>query len=135
MAFSAETNAPKSRSSRVPFILLGCVLFPALIFLSFLPESGKSTLHTMGRFHSLGHVLAFTVVAYVAGRASWSRQVSLVLFFVAILSGLAIEVGEHLIYGSSLEWLDIVTDSIGVLLGTILALPKARGIQQSSRRE
>ena len=121
MGYSAGTNAPKPRSRGI-FLLLACVLFPALIFVSFLPEGGKSALHTMGRFHTVGHVLAFAVAGYIAYRASWSREVRILSFFGVLFVGFGIELGEHLLYWSILEWKDVFTDSIGVVLGTLLAL-------------
>jgi hypothetical protein len=115
-----QARNPEKR--RNPFVVLACVLFPALILLSFLSPGEKSALHTTGRFHISGHLLAFTVLAYIVARTSRSVRVRMALFLACLLCGVAIEVGEHLVYRSTLEWIDMLADGGGVLIGTVLAL-------------
>ena len=87
-----------------------------------MPGKGKYLLHTTGRFHSRGHLLAFLVVSFVVARVWHSRNAKVLLFFGAILFGLATEFGEHLLYHSPMEWKDVLVDTLGVCCGTLLAI-------------
>ena len=121
MPSSGQTAASNARRRKL-FIALGCVLIPAVLCLSFLPGTDKYVLHTRGRFHSLGHLITFSALAYVAMRSARTLQVRTLLFVTALFLGFAIELGEHLVYRSYMEWKDVLLDSLGVITGTILAL-------------
>jgi hypothetical protein len=107
------------------FITLACVVLPAIVVLSLLPNGDKSALHTKGRLHSPAHVLLFGLVAYAAGRISQSARTRIVVFVGVVFFGLGIEVAEHLTYHAALEWKDVLVDSAGVLVGTVIALVSA----------
>ena len=79
-------------------------------------------MHTNGRYHSWGHLLAFSVVAYLAARTARSFQERLLFFAGSLIFGLGIEVAEHFVFKSPLEWKDVVVDAAGVIGGTVLAL-------------
>jgi hypothetical protein len=117
------------------FVRLACVIVPAVLVLSFLPYGDKRLLHTGGRFHSWGHLVAFGVVAFVTAgiaRSVWGR---IFLFLGSLLFGLGIELGEHLVFHNSLEWMDVLVDAAGVVGGTltaILSMPKAGNDRCSS---
>jgi hypothetical protein len=113
------------RKERIFFIVLACVVFPAVAILSFLPEADKTALHTRGRFHSLGHFLIFSFVAFVAGRTSRSVQTRILLFVGALVFGFGIEFVEHYIYQAAIEWPDVLVDFVGVIGGTLVALVSA----------
>jgi hypothetical protein len=110
-----------SNKDRIVFIAIACIAFPAIVVLSLLPNGDKSVLHTRGRFHSLGHFLVFGLVAYVAGRTSRSVRVRLFLFAFVVLFGFGVELAEHLTYLAALEWKDVLVDSAGVIVGTLIA--------------
>lgn len=121
MSLSDQTGTSNAGHRRRLFILLACVLIPAVLCLSFLPGTDKYVLHTQGRFHSLGHLLVFCVLAFVAMRSARSLQARAILFLAAVFLGFAIELTEHLVYRSYMEWKDVLLDFFGVLAGTILA--------------
>ena len=105
-------------------VVVACVAFG-----SFLPVRGKRALHTEGRLHVSLHMTIFALVAFVAFRAARSRTTRIAAFAGAVLFGFLIEEGEHLVYGAAMEWKDVLTDTVGVVAGTLLALVTA------SRRE
>jgi cyanate permease len=79
-------------------------------------------MHTSGRFHSLGHFLAFCFIAYVAARISRSLAGRLLFFAGSLVFGFGIEVAEHLVFRIALEWKDVLVDAAGVIAGTLLAM-------------
>jgi len=101
---------------------LAFVVVAAIAIVSFLPGSDKRALHTSGRLHSLGHLVAFSVVGYVAGRISLSLRVRVLVFLGALIFGLGIEIGEHLVFHGGLEWKDVLVDAVGVVCGTLFAV-------------
>lgn len=89
---------------------------------SFLPVQDKYLLHTKGKYHSWGHLFVFIVIAFLAAQTVRSRNARLLVVLGSFLLGFGLELGEHLIYGSGLEWKDILVDAFGVCIGTLLAL-------------
>jgi len=88
---------------------------------SFLPSGDKQLLHTEGRFHLLGHLLAFAATGFLLALSmgpAWRR-----LGVLTIGSGLgaSIEYAQHRIYGFRLELLDVLVDIVGVAIGVLLA--------------
>lgn len=115
----------KSVRERAVFIALACVAVLGIGAISFLPVGDKRLLHTNGKYHSWGHFIAFSFVAFVTGRASRTVRGRVFLFLGSLLFGLGIEVGEHLAFGSLLEWMDVLVDAAGVVGGTLLAILSA----------
>jgi hypothetical protein len=101
---------------------LACIAGLALTILSFLPGKDKHALHTTGRFHSLGHFLAFGIVALLSIRASRSLLIRILVFICSLLFGFGIELAEHLVYHNLLEWKDVSFDALGVIGGTLIGL-------------
>lgn len=87
-----------------------------------MPTQYKTALHTRGRFHSWMHVLAFGAVAFVAARSTRSTPARLWMFFGLLAFGFATEVLEHTTYHAALEWRDVLVDSIGISVATLLAM-------------
>jgi hypothetical protein len=110
-----------SNKERIFFVALACVVFPATVVLSLLPNGEKTALHTKGRFHSLGHFVIFGLLAYAAGRTTRSVQARIFLFVGVLLFGFGVELAEHLTYKAALEWTDVLIDFLGVLVGTLIA--------------
>lgn len=76
----------------------------------------------MGRFHSLGHLLDFSIVALLAVRISRSVLVRIPIFIGSLLLGFGIESAEHLVYHNLLEWKDVLVDALGAIGGTLIGL-------------
>ena len=93
-----------------------------IVFVSFLPVGDKHVLHTRGRFHPLGHVLAFAAIGFVGAMTPKTFRYRLLSFLVLILFALGIEIGEHLIFQIPMEWSDVLLDFLGVFSGLLLAL-------------
>lgn len=120
-----STAVRRSIRERTVFVTLACISVLGVAAISFLPMGDKRLLHTNGKYHSWGHFLAFSFVAFVAGRASRTLRGRIFLFLGSLLFGLGIEVGEHLVFGSLLEWMDVLVDAAGVVGGTLLAILSA----------
>jgi hypothetical protein len=114
---------------RTIFLYLACLAVPAIAILSFLPPWDKAMLHTRGKFHSWGHLLAFAVIAYFVARAARTARGKILLFVFSLIFGVGIEVSEHLMFGAPVEWKDVLVDALGVIAGTLMAMlttPAAR---------
>jgi hypothetical protein len=107
---------------RLISVALASTVVATVAIISFLPGHDKDRLHTSGRYHSWGHLLAFSAVSFVVARTTHSRSARILLFAGSLVLGLAIEYGEHKVYGNSLEWKDVLVDSLGVVCGTLLAI-------------
>jgi len=103
-------------------IAFASAVVAAVAAVSFLPGHDKHRLHTSGRYHSWGHLLAFSVVSFVVARTTHSRSARILLFAGSLVLGLAIEYGEHAVYHNSLEWKDVLVDGLGVICGTLMAV-------------
>ena len=113
---------PVRRKHRGVVAGLAAVMVAAVAWVSFLPSSDKAVLHTRGRFHSLGHLVAFSAMSFLLLRSSGSAKVRVALFCGALALGWAIEYAEHVVFGSRLERRDILVDALGVVLGSVVAL-------------
>ncbi|WP_263353476.1 hypothetical protein [Acidicapsa acidisoli] len=121
-ALTHPTPDRDARNRRTISAIIAAVVVAAVLIVSFLPGADKRALHSEGRLHSLGHFVAFSVVGYVAGRTSHSLWVRVLVFFGALIFGFGIEIGEHLIFHSGLEWKDVLVDAVGVVCGTLFAI-------------
>jgi hypothetical protein len=117
-----ESITHDQSSKRAIFIALACVVVLAVTMLSFLPWRDKHALHTTGRFHSLGHLLVFSIVALLTIRISRSLPARILAFIGSLLFGFGIESAERLVYHSRLEWKDVLVDAAGVIGGTLIAI-------------
>ncbi len=90
-------------------------------FVSFLPPADKLILHSHGRFHYWGHLAVFAVAGFLAVQTTRSLRARTAAFTACILFGLILEVGEHLVFHSPMEWKDVLVDAVGVCAGTLLA--------------
>ena len=112
----------EERKRRSAVVVLGCVWMVLLAVLSFLPNQDKLLLHTTGHYHRVGHVLAFlTVTLLLVGSATslWSQ---FALAAMVVSFGCLLEFLEHIIYNNTLEWSDVMIDTLGVIFGLILVL-------------
>jgi len=125
-----STAVRRSIQERRVFLVLACVAVPTVAFISFLPIGDKRLLHTTGKYHSWGHFVAFSFVAFIAGKTSRTTRGRVFLFLASMLFGLGIEVAEHLVFGSPLEWMDVLVDAAGVVGGTLLAILSAPKVEK-----
>jgi VanZ family protein len=103
-------------------IALACLVVSSVAVVSFLPAGDKRRLHTAGRFHSLGHLLVFSFVAFVVARTTHSSRARVILFLALLALGFGIEYGEHSLFGNPLEWKDVLVDTLGAVSGTLAAV-------------
>ena len=99
--------------------------------LSFLPETAKESLHTRGHLHRLAHLLVFCSAAWLLMRATRRRGLRIVTFVTALALGYLVEMGQHLIYSSNVEWSDIWIDTLGSCVGLLLAMGSGTSVPMS----
>lgn len=115
-----EAHGPRNAS-----LVLACLVVAGVSFVSFLPVRGKRALHTEGRLHVGLHFVVFSAVGFVLFRAANSWTARIAAFAGAVLFGFLIEEGEHLVYRGGMEWKDVLIDTVGVIVGTLLAVLSA----------
>lgn len=102
------------------WVLFGLLMVATVVYLTLEAPSGR-----IGRIPNLDkayHFVAFLSLtlwfaALVERRGYWA--VSIALF----LLGIAIEIGQHVMaLGRSAEFLDVVADTAGILVGIVLSL-------------
>ena len=91
-----------------------------LTMLSFLPSKEKHVLHTKGRLHGPGHLMAFLLTTLVLLRLARSRRTQVLVLLVLAVLGPAFEYVQSVRDGFGVEWHDIVVDLLGVTLGALL---------------
>ncbi len=84
---------------------------------SLLPYEIKHALGTTGRFHACGHVTVFAVTSCLLCARGRSGRAMLLLAAVGVFFGWTTEMAEHLHFGNEMEWWDVASDSVGVMLG------------------
>ena len=107
-------------------------LLAVVLTVSLLPPPDKIRLHSKGRLHDAGHMLAFAALAFVAAKISTVFRKRFQASMGLLALSFAIEGIEHLIWLSPFEWRDVFTDAIGIIGGLLLAL--LPGMMQTLRR-
>lgn len=110
--------------------ILTCVWIALVVFLSFLPVPYKEELHTHGRFHFLGHGLVFFVTGFLLMNVTSSLRNRLLLLIFALVFGFSIELAQHLAFQIGFERRDVLTDSVGILCGILIAVAMERLVLQ-----
>jgi hypothetical protein len=113
-------SRPNNR--RIIFGTVLALMVGLILFVSFLPVGDKRILHTRGRFHPLGHLLAFASIGFVAVMMPKTFRGRILFIAGLLLFAFAIEFGEHLIFLAPMEWTDVLMDFMGVFCGILLAL-------------
>ena len=104
-----------------------------LAVLSFLPQQFKDDLHTRGHLHVWAHLTAFCLATLLLVRATRDRRFRVVLLLMVLTLGFCLEYLQHVLYGASMEWNDVVIDTLGSSLGLLLAL--AAGLRFSTSKD
>ena len=99
-----------------------CALLVALTILSFAKENAKVRLHTTGHYHLLGHILAFGFVELLIVKNARSMTSRLAWTGGMILFGCSVEILQHLVYLTPIEFLDMWADGLGIMLGLMTCL-------------
>ena len=94
----------------------------AVVSISFLSYGEKYALHTKGRLHPVGHIAVFCWITCLSILSVRSRFARAAVAIAAVLLGIALELGEHLFFGTRLEYGDIRTDCLGVVGGVGCAI-------------
>jgi VanZ family protein len=77
----------------------------------------------------LNHVLAFSALGFSASLSCpVSRRVRLLLLFMLFGYGGLIEVLQQFVPGRACEWADLFADSVGIVLGALLAAGAVRTV-------
>jgi hypothetical protein len=98
------------RVLRVLTVLYVLSIASGVVLRDFLPK-------TTGLFHVSIHLAVFALLGFLISLSYETPSLRLALMFLGIALGFCSELYEHLVLQSPLEYRDIVTDSLGVLLG------------------
>jgi hypothetical protein len=93
-----------------------------LFGLALSPLPVKLYLHTIGRFHSAGHTIAFFVTALLLLWNARGLRSEVLRFTAALALALLMEFLENLFYHSGFEWNDILIDLTGIITAWVIAL-------------
>jgi hypothetical protein len=105
---------------RFVLILIWLVL---LVGLCLSPWEVKAHLHSMGRYHHLFHLLAFAITGILLVGGERSLVARTMAVFLTFSLAFTTELLEQWRFHNPFEWVDVLSDSEGILLGiAILAL-------------
>ena len=91
-----------------------------LTMVSFLPSKEKHVLHTKGRLHGPGHLLAFFLTTFILLRLARKRSTRVLVMVVLAVLGPAFEIVQSIRDGYGVEWHDVFVDLLGVALGALV---------------
>jgi hypothetical protein len=97
-------------------------LVVALGVLSFAKENAKVRMHTTGHYHLVGHILAFGFVELLIVKNARSMTSRLAWTGGMILFGCSVEILQHLVYRTPIEFNDMWADGLGIMLGLMTCL-------------
>jgi len=107
-----------------------------LYCLSVAPFHVKLHLRTMGRWHNVGHALAFFVTLLLFGWDARTVPMLLLRSGLVLCVALALEWVEFAMYHNPYEWSDVCIDGIGIMLGVLLLgmvmLQRASGTKRTA---
>ena len=72
--------------------------------------------------HLWDHLLAFGVGAMLIANATRKASVRNRLLFGSLLLAFGLELSQHFVYGTPLEWRDVLMDALGLSLCPLLVL-------------
>jgi VanZ family protein len=107
--------------NRSAFRACACVSIAVIAALSFLPVGDKRLLHTEGRFHLLGHFLAFAGIGSLLALSVGSAWKRLLVLVVGAALGYSIEFAQHYVFHFRIELHDVLMDVLGISVGIIAA--------------
>ncbi len=98
-------------------VALSCIA----VFLSLVANS-RVWFHSSGRLHIWYHVGLFALLGLLTMCISRRSSTRLVWLAVFILLGGCMEFGEAVRFHGSMEWNDVLSDTVGVVLGALAGL-------------
>lgn len=112
--------------------MVAVIWIAVVTFISFLPHNNKQELHTKGRLHPWGHLLAFVGIGLTLVRSARIFEMRLFLLLLSGLFALMVEGAQHLRYGTGMEWRDVSVDCIGVVVGGVIAMLVDRSAERKA---
>ncbi len=98
---------------------LGIAFLVGLIVVSLAPAF-KGIVASRGPLHDAAHVLAFCVAFLLNASFSRSSRDLVMRAFGLVVFGAILELAEKSIYGSQLEYCDILSDAAGIGIGVLI---------------
>jgi len=98
---------------------LGMAFLAGLVVVSLAPEF-KGHVASQGPVHEAAHVLAFCVAFLLNATFSRSARGLVIRALALVVFGAILELAEKSIYGSQLEYSDILSDAVGIGIGVLI---------------
>ena len=118
---------------RSVFRACAAVSIGAIAALSFLPVGDKRLLHTEGRFHLLGHFLAFAAIGSLLALSVGSAWKRVLVLAIGAALGYSIEFAQHYLFHFRIELHDVLMDILGISAGIIVAAAVDESVETRSK--
>jgi hypothetical protein len=105
--------------------VLGIMVLGLVAVLSLLPEPFKHSTRTLGIAHDCAHFLAFFLSFMLLAFPSKTFKYVSIGSLALIAFGIALELMQTRRYGIQLEYYDIGSDALGILLGVVFWIGRA----------
>lgn len=112
--------------------MVAVIWIAVVTLISFLPHNDKQELHTKGRLHPWGHLLAFAGIGFTLVRSVRTLEMRIFLLLLSGAFALIVEAAQQLRYGMGMEWRDVALDCLGIVLGGIVAMLVDRSAQSAA---
>jgi hypothetical protein len=112
-----ESASKRNERARIAFAFAWAL---SVVVLSFLPSPYKQHLHSSGPLHLCDHFLAFGLGAVLIGYAFRTTPSRIIVGLFTLLLACLLELGQHSVYRSSIEWSDMAADALGFACGGFL---------------
>ena len=110
------------REIRLPFLWISIAWGLLIATASFLPGGDKQALHFQGQLHLWLHMFAFLVLGLLFSGSvrPWICR-GVLLCFAVLIAG-STELGEHLVFHTNFEYLDLGVDLCGIIGAFVVSL-------------
>jgi hypothetical protein len=104
---------------------IACLVFVSVVRI--VPHAPQGT-----TLHGIEHAAAFGILALMLLPLCGNRRQKWVVTLAMLCFAGGLELGQHQVYGHSLEWGDVWDDGVGILLALLLEFTRSSGVRQST---
>ncbi|MBK7427701.1 MAG: VanZ family protein [Saprospiraceae bacterium] len=120
---------------RTLYLIAAIICTIAVLVLSLLPPQSLSTFEDLQLRHldKIVHAFMYAILAFLwfktLNKGNFNRLQSAVIVIVISLYGALMEYAQILVIGRSFEWEDMVSNTIGAILGIVIASKKRTSVK------